>query len=217
MRGMRNLLALTLLASTALLMTSCIAYSVGTTARPVAQGDFQPNLVMYAIPNGVDNTGTDDLSSEPALAYTSVDFEGRWGLSDKSDLGLRVPAGSGAIVNYKRLLNGANDPDRVAISAIVGAGVVNFANHAYFEAGLIASGREDNAIPYGGIRAMHVIPISSGAVEDTPTAGFFAGVRFRATDTLSFSPEIGVYHDKSALHLREENYVIVPSLTIHWN
>lgn len=198
-------------------MTSCIAYSVGTTARPVAKGDFQPNLVMYAMPNGVDNTGEDSLASEPELAYTSVDFEGRWGLSDHSDLGLRVPAGSGAIVNYKRLLNGPNDPNRMAVSSIVGAGIVNFANHAYVEAGLIASGREDNVIPYGGVRAMHVIPISSGAVRDTPTAGLFTGARFRATETLSFSPEIGFYYDKSALHLRNENYVIVPSLTIHWN
>ena len=196
-------------------MTSCIAYSVGTTARPVPQGDFQPNLAVYAIPNGIEgNQSENDMDA--GLAYASADFEGRWGLSDKSDFGLRVPAGSGAIVNYKRMLNHTNDPERTAFAAIVGAGIVNFGNHAYAEAGLIASGREDDVVPYGGVRTMHVIPLSSGAVRDTPSAGVFGGVRFRANRTLSFSPEIGVYHDKSALGIRERDFVIIPSVTLHW-
>ena len=128
-----------------------------------------------------------------------------------------VPAGSGAIIDYKRLINGVNDRDRLAVATIVGAGIVNFGNHAFFAAGLIASGREDGHVPYGGIRAVHVIPISSGAVSDTPTAGVFGGVRFRVGTNFSLSPELGVYYDKSALELRRRNIVVIPSITFHWD
>src|SRR5712692_6320505 len=131
---------LNLIASVAapLLLTGCISYSVGTTARPVPQGEFRANLSVYFVPNGIENARNDTRSK--SLAYASADFEGRWGLSDVSDLGLRVPAGSGAIVNYKRLISGVNDPKRTAVAVLVGTGIVNFGNHAYFEAGLIASG-----------------------------------------------------------------------------
>lgn len=198
-----------------LLLSSCIAYSVGTTARPVPKNEFQKSLSVYFVPNGVENVDGDGRG-DASLAYSSADFEGRWGLTDRSDVGLRVPPG-GAIVNYKRLLNGANNPDRVAIAAIGGTGIVNFGNHAYFEAGLIASGREDRHIPYGGIRAMHVLPISSGAVSDTPTVGIFGGMRLRIGTSFSLSPELGVYHDQSALGLRDSDVILVPSITLHWH
>jgi hypothetical protein len=210
---MTRLLALSL---TPLLLTSCIAYSVGTTARPVPKGEFQPNLSAYFIPNGIERVDNDGDTNK-GLAYASADFEGRWGLSDRSDLALRTPGGSGAIVSYKRLLNGVNDPERMAVSSIVGAGIVNFGNHAYMEGGLIASGRESRRVPYGGVRVMHVLPISSGAVSDTPTAGVFGGVRMRIGDNFSISPELGVYYDKSALELRTRNVVFIPSLTFHWD
>src|SRR5688500_16524850 len=99
---MRKLLPLLL---APLFLTSCIAYSVGTTARPAPKGDFQPSMSAYFVPNGIGDFDENDDS----LAYASADFEGRWGLSDKSDLGLRVPPG-GIIINYKRMLNAVNDP-----------------------------------------------------------------------------------------------------------
>jgi hypothetical protein len=197
-------------------LSSCIAYSVGTTARPTPKGEFQPNLSVYFVPNGIEDVGSDG-SVKSSLAYASADFEGRWGLTDHSDLGLRIPAGSGAIVNYKRLLNGTNDPSRMAVSALVGTGIVNFGNHAYFEGGLIASGPEGRHVPYGGVRAMHVVPLNSGAVHDSPTAGAFGGVRLRVGSKFSLSPELGVYHDKSALHLRKSDVLIIPSISFHWD
>ena len=196
-------------------LTSCIAYSVGTTARPVPKGEFQPNLAAYFVPGGIDSPGND--AAEDSLAYASADFEGRWGLSDRSDLALRAPAGSGVIVTWKRMLNAVNDPDATAVSTVLGGGIVNFGNHAYVEAGLIASGREDDLVPYGGLRAMHVVPISSGAVSDTPTAGVFGGIRFRVGTNFSLSPEVGVYYDPSALGLRERNVIVIPSVTFHWD
>lgn len=213
---MRRLLrCIPLLVMTALL-PSCISYSVGTTARPIPKGEFQPNLGVYFVPNGIEERGQDGVETT-AVAYASADFEARWGLDEKSDLALRVPGGSGVIVSYKRLMNGPNDPERMAVSTIVGGGIVNFGNHAFAEAGLIASGREDGRVPYGGIRAMQVIPISSGAVSDTPSAGVFGGMRLRVGTNFSLSPELGVYYDESALEIRERNIVVIPSVTLHWD
>jgi hypothetical protein len=199
-----------------LFLTSCISYSVGTTARPVAPGKFQQASSIYVIPDGVETSGSD---GEPngGVAYASADWQGRWGLSEKSDLSLRVPAGSGVIATYKRLINGPNDPGRPAVSAIIGGGVVNFGNHAFAEFGLIASGAEDTAVPYGGIRTMHVVPFSNRFVRDKPTIGGFAGMKLRVSDSFSISPEVGVYHDDSALGLRERDMIVVPSVTLHWH
>jgi hypothetical protein len=196
----------------ALLVTGCIPYAVGTTARPVAKGEFQPTLLAYTVPNGIEEIGGDDTS----LGYVAADFEGRWGLSDVSDIGLRVPAGSGAIVNYKRMLNRVNDPDARASAFMLGAGIVNFESHAFFEAAFIASGAISARIPYGGARIMHVIPIRRGAVEDDPTFGVFGGMRFRINETFSMSPELGIYHDRPALGLRDNSIIFVPSLSFHW-
>lgn len=197
-------------------LTSCISYSVGTTARPTPEGEFQPNLAVYFVPNGIESPGGEDTSGT-SLAYASADFEGRWGLDDRSDLAIRVPAGSGAILTYKRLINGPNDPQKPAVSTVIGGGIVNFGNHAYIEGGLIASGREDRQVPYGGIRAMHVIPMHSGAVEDSPTIGAFSGVRLQLGTNFAISPELGVYYDPSALELRKRNVIFIPSLTFHWD
>jgi hypothetical protein len=200
----------------ALLSTGCISYSVGTTARPVPEGEFQPNLSVYFVPNGIEDLDDDD-GTDRSLAYASADFEGRWGLSSRSDLGLRVPSASGAIVNYKRLLSPTNDPQKSALAMMVGAGVVNLGNHLYFEGGLIASGREDAHVPYGGAKAMHVLPLTSGAVSDTPTIGVFGGVRLKVGTNFSMSPELAVYYDKPALGLRDTDVIFIPSLSFHWH
>ncbi|HUP49750.1 MAG TPA: hypothetical protein VNA04_13270 [Thermoanaerobaculia bacterium] len=210
---MRNRLAAT---SLPLLLAGCISYPVGTTARPVPVGEFQPNVSVYFVPNGIE-TLDDEGTPNESMAYSSVDFDGRWGLTERSDLGLRVPSASGVILTYKRLLSAVNDPDRPAVSVIGGGGVVNFGNHFFVEGGLIASGRESDFVPYVGVRGMHVFPISSGAVSDTPTVGFFGGGRLRVGTTFSLSPELGVYYDESALGLRKRNIIFIPSITFHWH
>jgi hypothetical protein len=64
---------------------------------------------------------------------------------------------------------------------------------------------------------MHVVPISSGAVTDRPSAGVFGGMRLRVGDSFSISPELGVYYDHSALELRDRNVIVIPSVTFHWD
>jgi hypothetical protein len=97
---------------------------------------------------------------------------------------------------------------------MAGGGLVNWAEHAEMELTLIASGGGSaTVVPYGGVRVMQVAPLSRTAVHDSPTAGGFVGLRLRFDD-LTISPEIGFYHDRSALDLRRRDHIIVPGVSI---
>lgn len=190
--------------------TACIPYAVGSTARTVPPGKSVRSSTAFIVPGAFEQEGDSTAASMPG-----VDSEWRIGLDDRSDVGVRVPSWSGAVVNYKRRLDRATGDTGVALSLLVGGGVVNWAEHAHFEASLIASAREDrNVVPYGGLRIMQVAPLSTRAVNDSPTAGGFFGVRFgKAAE--GFSPEIGIFYDKSALGIRDRDVIIVPSVTVH--
>jgi hypothetical protein len=60
---------------------------------------------------------------------------------------------------------------------------------------------------------MQVIPMSRSAVRDTPSAGGYVGMRMRFGD-MDVSPELGLYHDKSALGVRSTSYIIVPGVSV---
>lgn len=193
----------------AVLAAGCIPYSVGTTARPAPKGDPSVAVVAYSIPGGVEII--EDSASVP---FAGLDLEMRFGVDERSDVGVRIPSASGAVLNYKRLFT-EPDPDAgFAAAWMAGAGVVNFGSHAYLEGTLLASGREDSVTPYGGLRVSQVIPLEASAVEDSPTAGGFAGVRFGDLDG-GVSVELGVYHDESALEIRSRSVIFVPSITLH--
>jgi hypothetical protein len=191
-----------------LLLSGCIPFTVGSTARPVAPGESMRSMSFYSVPNSFEG-----LDSGKSYPRAGVDAEMRYGLDDRSDIGLRLPSYSGAIINYKRRLNGATADPGVAVAVLGGAGLVNLGDHAHFELSFIASGEENQFTPYGGIRAMQVIPISQGAVKDSPTLGGFFGIRIGAHD-FAISPEIGVFHDRSALGIRKGSIIVIPSITM---
>jgi len=188
----------------------CVPYSVGQTAHPLPGETTERSLTWYFIPNGIELFDT-------TATFTGLDFEIRRGLNDgASDIGLRIPMLSGAVVTYKRRLTSAHVAgEGPAVALLVGAGIVNFAQHAHGEIGILASGREESQIvPYGGLRAMQVVPISTDAVSDSPTAGGFFGLRFGRHDS-GISAEVAVYYDRSALEIRSGNVIVVPSITVH--
>ena len=190
--------------------TACIPYAVGSTARTVPAGKSIRSSTAFLVPGAFEQEGDSSPASMPG-----VDSEWRIGLDSRSDVGVRVPSWSGAVVNYKRRLDTRTGDTTSAVSMLVGGGIVNWGEHAHLEASLIASAREDRAVvPYGGLRIMQVAPLSSTAVNDSPTAGGFFGVRFGKAGE-GFSPEIGVFYDKSALGLRDRDFIIVPSITVH--
>ena len=91
---------------------------------------------------------------------------------------------------------------------------MNWAQHAFMEGAVIWSGaRTGSMVRYGGLKVMHTLPIASGAVKDTPTIGGFVGLRLGDGETM-ISPEIGVYHDRSALGIRSGSLVVVPAVTL---
>ena len=196
---------LTLLALT--VVSGCLPYTVGSTAQTVAPGATQRTAIVYFIPDAIDLTGDDSISAP----MRGVDVEFRRGLSDRSDIGVRFPSGSGAVVTYKRRIAGTSSPESGAVSFMTGGGFVNFAEHGEVELTMMASGRESSSVtPYGGVRAMQVIPMSRTAVHDEPTAGGFVGMRILFGD-LEVKPELGVYYDPSALGIRSTNFIFVPA------
>jgi hypothetical protein len=193
---------------------ACIPYATGTTALTTPRGEMQPSASVYFIPGGLEQLSGDSSGG----SYFGIDTEIRAGLDDRSDLGIRTPGWTGLVVNYKHRIDGRPEENGPALSYMVGAGIVNVGEHAHVEASLLASGRPagDGATitPYGGVKAMHVFPLIPEAVSDDPTIGVFAGLRI-GTAAFAITPELAVFHDRSALGLRDRDWIIVPSFTFH--
>ena len=199
------------LAAPALLLSgACIPYATGTTAAPTPRGEVVPSLSVYFIPGGAEN-----LVDSAGGSLIGIDAEVRTGLTAESDLGVRVPGASGLVVTWKRRLRPLPDPAAPSTAVMLGAGVVNAGDHAHLEASLLWSGRQaEELTPYAGVKVMQVIPMHPQAVSDAPTVGAFAGLRI-GRETLGISPEIAVFHDRSALGLRDRAWIVVPSFTFH--
>ena len=192
-----------------LLGTGCTPYIVASTARTVPAGESRRTGIVYAVPGGIARTDSTSAS------VPGMDAEFRFGLDERSDVGLRVPSWSGAIATYKRRLGGSVEPKGRATAVMVGAGLVNWGQHAHAEATLITSGYEGGkVVPYGGLRVLQVVPLSTSAVHDRPTMGGFAGLRLGSADA-GISLELGAYYDRSALKLRRGEFVIVPAVNLH--
>ena len=195
-----------------LLTTACLPYTVASTARTAAPGHVTQTSIAYLIPNGIDI-----VRDQPPVAMPGVDYEARYGLDERSDIGVRVPSYSGAVVTYKRRLSGDENERTAATAVMAGAGVVNWGQHAHAELTFLASAPESwsgGVAPYGGLRVMQVAPIERHATHDTPTAGGFLGLRM-GNHLHGISPEVGVYYDHSALGLRHGNLIVVPALAIY--
>lgn len=189
--------------------TGCLPYTVGSTAQTVTKGRTTSSHTYYFIPNAI--KAPEDTVSAPMFG---TDREWRHGTSDRSDIGLRLTSGLGAVMTYKNRFRDAG-AGGTALAYIVGSGIVNAGEHMHFEATLIASGNEQNAgmTPFGGLRVMQVVPISTSAVHDSPTIGGFAGMQI-GEGSFILRPEIGVFYDRSALDLRRNNVIIVPAITL---
>lgn len=189
--------------------TACLPYTVASTARPAEKDEVLTTATWYAIPNAVDVAG--DSAAGPIYG---ADAEARFGLDDRSDVGVRLPSFSGVVLTYKRRLDGPTTDDGPAVAFMGGGGIVNLGAHAHVELTMIASGAEQMLTPYGGVRAMHVLPMSRGAATDSPTLGGFVGLRIGTRDR-GISPEIGVYYDRSTLDLRKRDFIVVPAISVH--
>jgi hypothetical protein len=193
------------------LTTGCLPYSLANTAQTVPEGEHKTTTTYWFMPNGV---GFRDDSLTPRHTLRGIDAEVRWGIDEDSDFGLRVPTGSGIVATYKRRVAGYPHPDSAAVAWQLGGGFVNWGDHAMGEFSLLASGpKRGGAVWYGGARIMHVEPLSEGAVHDDPSTGGLIGARITIGGE-EIIPELAVYHDPSALRIRQSNYIFVPSLSV---
>jgi hypothetical protein len=194
-------------------LVGCIPYTMGSTAQTVPAGEQVRTTTAGFVIGG----GSDLQDAEGGNGSTNMpmsDVEVRWGLTDHSDLGIRIPGASGIILNHKTRQKGAAHPDSAGFATLIGGGVVNWAQHAFMEGAVIwSSARTGSTIRYGGFKVMHILPIASGAVKDTPTIGGFFGLRLGDGETI-ISPELGVYHDRSALGIRRGSIIVVPAVTL---
>lgn len=198
-----------------ILAAACTPYAVTTTARPLARGERMRTTTLTVVPGGAQWSSDTSGRENESIVIPGLDVEQRYGLDDRADLGVRVTSASGVIASYKRRLDGPTAQDTRATALIIGAGLVNFAQHAHGDITLITSGRESaSMVPYGGIRALQVLPLSSVAVSDRPTVGAFSGIRWGGRSG-GFSAELGVFYDRSALKLRRNQFIVVPSFAMH--
>lgn len=201
--------AIVALSLVAVLMISCTPYAVHTTARPLPYGETSRTTIFTIVPNGVQFDST-----LPGAAMPSLDFEYRRGTGDRSDIGLRLNSMSGIIGTVRHRLDGPYNKGGIATAVLLGAGFVNLGQHAHFEATLISSGPPGHDLtPYGGLRVIQIAPLTRIAVHDTPAAGAFGGVKY-AANGFGLGFELGVFHDKSALRIRQGDVVVVPSISI---
>jgi hypothetical protein len=188
--------------------TACLPYTVGSTAYTVPTGQTTSSTSYYFIPNAYKHPG--DSVAHP---LAGVDYEWRHGLDPRSDLGLRLTSGSGVVINYKHRFSeyGSGTP---ALAYMVGTGILNSGEHLHLEATLIASGDEASAVmPFGGLRAMQLVPMSQSAAYASPTIGAFGGVEL-GDAAFTLRPEVGLFYDHSAPSVRPASFIIVPAITV---
>lgn len=195
-----------------LLSAACIPYTVGTTAQTVPEHDRESSAMVAALASGGESFG--DSARSRSVPYLALDGETRFGLSDRSDLGVRIVSSSGIVVNYKRRHAGFAHPDSAAFATMWGGGLINGGAHAHVEGTLLLSSRRRGSVAtFGGVRLMQAIPIAHGAVHDDPTAGVFFGLHI-GWQEVAVVPELGVYYDRSVLGLRPRPLMIIPSITL---
>jgi len=192
----------------------CIPYSVGTTAAPAPRRDWTRTMTTYFIPGGWEHDNDyDSAATRQRTTLFGWDLDFRYGLSESSDIGIRLPGLMGLVGTYKKRIT----PDRQRgfnAAYMIGGGFINFFQHAHVEATLLFSAPErQDLVLYGGARVMQVIPVADSAVTDSPTAGFFLGVKIGGPHGRgTISPELGVFYDRSALGIRSRRIVFVPSI-----
>ncbi len=193
-------------------LSACVPYAVGSTAQPTPLAERQTYVMASVITNGGEQFG--DTGRGPQSSYLALDGETRFGISPVSDIGLRIPSGSGLIVNYKRLHNGFAHPDSSGFATMWGGGFINGGWHAHLESTLIWSGaRRGAAIPYWGARFMQAIPLNSSAASDDPTVGVFLGLSLGNLD-FAIAPELAIYYDRSVLGLRDSPWMFIPTISL---
>jgi hypothetical protein len=203
-------------ATVVVLTTACVPYSLGTTAQTLPKGSSTLSFT-YSVAQGASNrieALREGTRERPDVM--SFDSEMRFGLSERSDVALRIVNAGGLSSTYKRRLAGSADLDEPAVAMLLGGGVLYWGDYLHAEAALIASGRDGGwGLPFGAIRTLATVPTRGTLDWDEPIVGAHVGWRWRPHWRLGFSllPELAMYYD-DAREAGRSNWVMVPSLTV---
>jgi hypothetical protein len=135
----------------------------------------------------------------------------RLGLSDRSDIGVRI-VGLGAVVTYGQRLRGTPGRD-AGTTLLAGGGILlGDGGHAHAEVSVVTSGDGiGEFVPYGGARAQVLGPFGSDN-ETFGALGVFGGLRFGEPD-LAIAPELGLFYSPSS-RFGEGDWILAPSVTV---
>ena len=194
-------------------LTGCISYTVGQGAETAPIGERTASSSVAWVPGTIG-----DRENRVRTTRPSLDSEVRFGVDEQTDIGFRVASYTGFMVTWKRQLNrpdvAAEPENRARMAVMLGAGLLNAAEHAGFEATLIGSSKWSSSGQwYGALRAIQVAPLSSTAKQDDPAVGISIGHLFGDQQS-SFGPELGVYYDRSVLGLNSSRILVVPSFVL---
>lgn len=184
----------------------CLPYTMGSTAATVPRGEQRTTLSLAA------SFGDRSLDEPPETPMTILDAETRIGVSERSDVGLRITGISGAVVSYKHRLHGS--ALGAAISAQVEGGVVKAGSLAMGGLSVIASSadRQRTAV-YGGVRYLPVARLTRDADRESPTIGGFFGVQLRRASFVLL-PELSVVRGYDDIIAHRATWFVIPSLSL---
>jgi hypothetical protein len=208
-------IALTLAGASALSLacTGCISYTIGQGAETVPVNERATSSSMNYVPGTLG-----DGDQETSTRRISVDSDVRFGVDDRTDIGVRINTYTGVMLTWKRQLgrpDTSSRPENRARSALMlGSGIVNMGEHGAVEGTLITSGPWTTVGQwYGGARITQVIPLSRTARHDDPVVGISIGHLFGDRES-SIGPELGLYYDRSTLGLNSNRILVIPSIVI---
>src|SRR5437867_12451254 len=70
--------------------TACIPYTVGSTAQPLGRGRSSSTLSVFVMPSVGILDSARGGGRPRGQAIPATDYEYRWGVDDRSDVGLRT-------------------------------------------------------------------------------------------------------------------------------
>lgn len=184
--------------------SGCLPYVVASTAKPTPVGELEAVAPTYLIP---DAFRIDDARRTPAIGF---DFEGRFGVSRRSDVGIRVPTLSGVVASYKHLLTHPDAASGVAVMPSLGYVM----GYGYGDLTTIASGPVGRVEWYGGLRIMGTTPLRDSLTAHGAILGGFIGLKVPSTRAIVL-PEIGVFRGPPGLASKQSRLNVVVSVSLN--
>ena len=194
-----------------LLAIGCMPYATGHTAATSPRGQLDFTAMSYGVTPGIKI-----FDNEEEIPEFGLDIEGRFGLTDRSDIGFRSVGFTGLTMTYKYQLQNRRPAVSRITSVEFGGGFLHTGDHGVLQATLITSTREGLSVaPYGGIRVIGTAPLSKSRrdslLSQQVTAGLFTGVRLREGH-FGMTPELAVFYSRNP-NIRNGNFIFVPSIS----